>query len=87
MTKARLKLIVFPSCKGTGRSPALSWRCMWCEGAKGVSKRTALQWASTLEMLAQGGYICGDHDYDDMRRMEAEAKAVRTFIAACAPAA
>lgn len=81
MTRARLKLVICPSCKGTGKSPCLGWTCAWCIGLRRVPVETALQYADQVETLGQGGYICGDHDVADMRRMEAEGMAIRKLIA------
>lgn len=65
-----------PSCLG-GKRRALFDVCMWCQGAKIVKKATALKYANWCDILAEGGYIDGTHNYEDMQRMRAEAKAVR----------
>lgn len=42
-----------------------------------MTKPTARRFASHIEMLAHGGYICGDHSYEDMLTMEREAADIR----------
>lgn len=80
MSRAKVVAVVCPSCKGTGKSPALLWQCAWCAGERRIGVAQALRWADTSEMLGRGGYICGDHDLADMHRMVAEAIAVRACI-------
>ncbi|ARP98261.1 hypothetical protein CAK95_03505 [Pseudorhodoplanes sinuspersici] len=50
---------------------------MWCRGEKKLLKDRAIQYADHVWMLAGGGYICGDHDYDGMREMEQKSTEVR----------
>lgn len=39
-----------------------------------------MQFADHKEMLAHGGYICGDHSFEDMNRLLGEAKAIRNKL-------
>lgn len=75
MSGPRIGSIKCPSCNGTGKN--LFDPCMWCEGSKKLRYKTALRWADASIMLGSGGYVCGDHDWDDRCRMVNEGNAVR----------
>jgi hypothetical protein len=82
MTRARLKLVICPSCKGTGKSYiGLLHKCAWCIGERRIAIETAMRWIHQVESLAYSGYLCGDHSEADMHKMRIEAMAVRTLIA------
>lgn len=78
---ARVTKIVCPSCKGGGWFvKEFKWRCMWCNGKRRLSADDAARYANQTYMIAGGGYIAGDHDYADMRRMEGEAAQVYALL-------
>lgn len=79
MSERRIKC---PVCNGSGwhhneGRGRIQIRCMWCRGAKYLSKKDALRYADQTEMLGNGGYIDGDHDYKDMIEFRNMAKAIR----------
>jgi hypothetical protein len=72
-----------PSCKGNGLLGGFSTEvlggrpaCLWCKGTKRVAHDVAVRYADQTYALAGGGYICGDHDLQYARTMEAEAEAI-----------
>lgn len=69
--------MVCPHCLGTGNAQHLPIQCQWCRGIKRVSPARAEHYANHVEMLGCSGYICGDHNQQDMREMVAEATAIR----------
>jgi len=74
---AKVVAIKCPSCKGTGKfSLADEMKCMWCNGKKKLRRADALRFARQTTMLATGGYICGDHDWNDRKEMLQEADAI-----------
>jgi hypothetical protein len=71
----KITKLVCPSCVGTGKFRGSSeFVCRWCKGGKRVPVGTALRYADNLWVLAGGGYLAGDHDYDYMRQMENRAR-------------
>lgn len=79
MAGYRITKILCACCKGKPEDSLLGF-CMWCSDSKRMSADDAAHYASNLWFIAGGGYIAGDHDLDDMRRMEAEAAAVFALI-------
>lgn len=41
-----------------------------------MTVEVARRYSGHVRMIARGGFICGDHDYEDMVRMVADADAV-----------
>lgn len=80
--KLRLKAVRCPSCKGNGKFLGLDAPCMWCRGVTKISPKLALRFADHIWMIAGGGYINGDHDLKDMRKMEKEARDIYRFCGA-----
>lgn len=78
-TAVKVTAIKCPSCKGTGKfgGDLFDAPCMWCNGKKKLQKDRAIQYSEHIWMLAGGGYICGDHDLKECRKMEAESSEVR----------
>lgn len=77
MNGLRITKIVCPSCEGTGKfSSVLDVPCMWCRGNIRISVETGHRYADQLYMLAGGGFICGDHEYDDKVEMEKRAETI-----------
>lgn len=67
---ARVVAIKCPSCKGSGLFMHMARiSCMWCKGVKKLRKNEALRFANNLVTLGIGGYICGDHDLPDQKKM------------------
>lgn len=64
-----------PSCMGKKTRPFAV--CDWCGGNKKLRRADALRWAAQSICIGSGGYICGDHDWDDRCRMVNEGNAVR----------
>lgn len=54
--------------------------CLWCRDSHRVSADDAQRYAVQLWVIAGGGYIAGDHDLSDMRRMEAEADQIMVML-------
>lgn len=77
MSGYRISKIVCPSCTGTGSGDLFGGTCMWCDGRKRMPVRRVERWSEWIWLLAGGGYIAGDHDLEDRKRMEAEANAAR----------
>lgn len=72
-----MKAIKCPSCKGSGKFRLYpDWRCLWCDGKKKLRKIDALRYADQLVTLGVGGYICGDHDLEDQKKMLRESDAI-----------
>jgi hypothetical protein len=67
-----------PCCKGTGVS--LLPVCDWCRGTGCVSRDVALRYADVTDTLATGGFYYGDHNYDDMMTMQAQAAEIRSSM-------
>lgn len=77
----RVTKIICPSCHGSGRSWLfVQMQCGWCQGSKRMSADDAEAWAQWRNSLGRGGYLCGDHDLEDARRMEAEARTVFALL-------
>lgn len=77
MSGYRITKIICPSCEGSGIfSPVLTIPCMWCRGEKRLPVEEAIGYANNAYNIGGGGFICGDHDFDDMVRMEREAEAI-----------
>ena len=62
-----------PSCKGSGKFMSLKFTCLWCKGELKLRKAAALRFADQLVTLGVGGFICGDHDIADQKKMLREA--------------
>lgn len=76
---AKIVAIKCPSCNGSGTFMSESTiKCMWCKGVKKIRKNDALRFANHLVTLGIGGFICGDHDLADQKRMLKEADAICT---------
>lgn len=76
----KITAIKCPSCRGTGKFNAEGFSCMWCGGAKRLSRAAALRYAAQSFGLAQGGYICGDLDWDTRCEMIAYSDAIRRLL-------
>jgi hypothetical protein len=82
----RVTKVICPSCEGSGKfmsSPVL--RCMWCRGETRLPVEDARRYADNLWMLAGGGFIAGDHDFDHKIQMEKRAEAVYALTGEKAP--
>lgn len=80
----RITKMVCPGCEGSGKC-WLFGTCQLCAGTKRAPIKRALDHANHIYMLAGGGYICGDHSYDDMREMEAKAERVYALAESAPP--
>lgn len=87
MAEARITKVVCPPCKGTGKFGAglLNTPCMWCRGKIRISVDLARRHADHVYMIAGGGFICGDHDYEHKRKMEQEAERIYALTGGIAP--
>lgn len=85
MAMPRVTKIVCPSCKGTGKFTIPLVSCMWCRGDIRVPVSTAHSYADQLYMIAGGGYICGDHDYEHKAEMERRAEMIYSLTGHTAP--
>jgi len=74
----RVTKCICPSCKGSLRG--ILGVCQWCRGDGRLAKLAALRWAQQSFVLGSGGYICGDHSYEDGEKMKDEANAVRKIF-------
>lgn len=75
MKVARVVAIKCPACDGSGKG--IFGTCMWCEGAKKLRRNASLRWAEQSILIGSGGYICGDHDWDDRCKMVNKGNEVR----------
>lgn len=74
---AKIVAIKCPSCNGSGKFMSTNTiKCLWCAGVKKIRKKSALQYANHLVTLGIGGFICGDHDLSDQKKMLREADAI-----------
>lgn len=85
MTMVRVTKIICPSCEGTGQFRGMNIPCMWCRGETRVSVEVARQHADHIWMLAGGGFIAGDHDFDHKVAMEQKAEAIYDLTGATPP--
>jgi len=70
-----------PHCKGSGKARHLPLKCQWCKGITRVSPLEAETYAKHIEMLARGGYVCGDYSEEEMHEMLAESKGILQAVA------
>lgn len=76
---SKVVAIKCPSCGGTRRS-ILGIECLWCSGTGRLRRDEALEYADQLVTIAIGGFVCGDHDWNDRGTMLAKADAIcKTF--------
>lgn len=86
MADLRITKIVCPSCEGSGKfSTVIDIPCMWCHGATRVPVEKARRYASVLWMIAGGGFIAGDHDFEHKVEMEKRAEKIYTLTGERAP--
>lgn len=85
MADLRITKIVCPSCGGSGKfSTVIDIPCMWCRGEKRLATEKAHDYADNLFMLAGGGFIAGDHDFEHKVEMEKRAEKIYA-LTGCAP--
>lgn len=86
MNKGRITKLVCPACEGTGATNLfVGYACFWCRGAKRLPVADALRYADNTFSLAGGGYLGGDHDLDEMRRMEDRARKIYALAEVAPP--
>lgn len=87
MAEARVTKIVCPSCEGTGKfgGGLLNIPCMWCRGEIRIPVETAHRYADHIWMIAGGGFVCGDHDYEQKVDMERKAEGIYALTGNVAP--
>lgn len=59
--------------------------CMWCSGEKRVPVETTRRYADQLYMIAGGGFVLGDHDYNHKIEMETRAENIYRLSGMKAP--
>lgn len=86
MVKLHITKIICPSCEGSGEFRTLpGLACMWCNGEKRLPVEKARRYADTIWMIAGGGFIAGDHDFDEKIKMETRAEAIYDLTGSKAP--
>lgn len=86
MTRLRTTKVVCPSCEGSGKfSTAIDIPCMWCKGEKRLPVQRAQEYANHIYMIAGGGFVVGDHDYNHMVETERKAEAIYAFTGTPCP--
>lgn len=85
MAEARITKIICPSCEGSGKFRSLDFACMWCGGAIRLPVARARHYADHIFMLAGGGFVAGDHDYEHKVEMEQRAEKIYALTGEAAP--
>ena len=80
MIAYRITKCICPNCKGTGKASLSGVACCYCNGEGKAHRDAALRWADVSWCFAGGGYLAGDYSFDEMRDMEAKAKAVAALL-------
>lgn len=81
----RITKIVCPSCEGTGKFGVNVAACMWCGGDIRIPVATARRYADHIYMIAGGGFVAGDHDYEHKVEMEQRAAKIYALTGEAAP--
>lgn len=82
--RIRVTKLLCPTCEGSGQFLA-DFVCPSCRGERRISVDDAIRYADWTYVIAGGGYVAGDHDLDDMRRMEARAEAIYALVGRTPP--
>ncbi len=82
-SRGKVTKLLCPSCEGSGTFldiGTIKIPCQWCGGTKRVKVDAAVRYAEWTYTIGIGGYVTGDHDWEDRERFVAKAERVYELL-------